>query len=213
MPSVALQELIALGQVHNRPPDTRPSWLSAMDNDPAGTYYRYLYEFTRRHRPAVFLEIGTCEGKAAVHAATGNPQGLVITLDVKEQSKRLAEAHQVPNLVAIVGHSLLLPGKLRYLPLIDALFIDADHSFDAAGREYALYRRFVRPGGVIFFDDIHLNRDMERLWAEIPDAKAELPGLHQSGFGCAVKSNEVELSGILGRFATEAAGCLPDGEV
>lgn len=153
----------------------RPAWLAALDNDPAGTYYRHFFEFTKRFRPALFLEIGTCEEKAAAHAASGNPEGLVITVDVKEQAKRLTEALSVPNIVSLLGHSQELPRRLRYMPRLDALLIDADDTFEAAGREYALYRSFLRDGGTIFFDDIHLNGDMERFWEAIPDPKAELP--------------------------------------
>ncbi|MCE9584602.1 MAG: class I SAM-dependent methyltransferase [Planctomycetes bacterium] len=199
----SLGELLRLASEHEAPPDLRPAWLASLDNDPAGTYYRYFFEFAKRYRPAVFLEIGTCEGKAAAHAAAGNPEGLVITLDVKEQAKRLTEAIGLPNVVSLVGHSLELPRRLRYLPRLDALFIDADHSFETAGREYALYRSFLRDGGTSFFDDIHLNGDMERFWAAMPDPKAELPGLHQSGFGCAVKDARVRLSGDLAAFASE----------
>jgi len=63
---------------------------------------------------------------------------------------------------------------------LDVLFIDGDHSYTGALRDFLLYRRFVRPGGVIAFHDIVPDActrdgvrsagyagDVPRVWSEV----------------------------------------------
>jgi predicted O-methyltransferase YrrM len=167
--------------------DGRPDWLKSIDRDPTSVYYRFFYEFTRAFRPRSIFEIGTCEGLSAAHLAAGNPDGTVITLDIKPEAKRLADALLIPNLVSIVCHSVDAPKRLKWIPPIDLLFVDGNHAFDDAYGEYVAYRPLVRDGGLIFFDDISINDDMQRLWNAVSDPKAILDGLHYTGFGVAEK--------------------------
>ncbi len=168
-------------------PDARPVWLRELDSDPTSVYYRYFYEFARTLKPAVTFEIGTCEGKSAAHFAAGNPEGLVITLDVRAMSKSAMEAMHLPNVVPLLCDSLEAPQRLRYLPTIDLLFIDGDHRLEQAYAEYTAYRPFVRDGGLIFFDDIAINDGMRHLWDSIAEPKQALGGLHYTGFGVVQK--------------------------
>ena len=55
---------------------------------------------------------------------------------------------------------------------IDFLFIDGDHRYAGVKKDYELYAGLVRPGGLIAFHDIRLNRydstiEVARLWEEI----------------------------------------------
>ena len=168
-------------------PDGRPDWLKSIDRDPTSVYYRFFYEFARTFCPKTTFEIGTCEGLSAAHLAAGNPEGTVITLDIKPEAKRLADALLIPNLVSIVCHSIEAPKRLKWIPPIDLLFVDGNHAFDDAYGEYVTYRPLVRDGGLIFFDDISINDDMQRLWNAVSDPKTVLDGLHYTGFGVAEK--------------------------
>jgi diamine N-acetyltransferase len=174
-------------------PDTRPAWLRELDTDATSVYYRYFYDLARALQPAVTFEIGTCEAKSAAHLAAGNPAGLVITLDIRASAKQFADRLALPNLVSILCNSLEAPQQLRYVPMIDVLFIDGDHRFEQSFREYALYRPFVKEGGLIFFDDIEISDEMRRLWDAIPDPKEALPKLHYTGFGVASKASNIDL--------------------
>jgi RimJ/RimL family protein N-acetyltransferase len=168
--------------------DLRPRWLRDLDLDPTSVYYRFLFECSRTLRPAVVFEIGTCEGKSAAHLAAGNPDGLVITLDVRPTARTHVENLRLPNLVFLQSDSMDAPRNLRHMPKIDLLFIDGDHRFDQVYAEYALYRPHVKDDGLIFFDDIDISGEMRRLWAAIPDPKESLPALHYTGFGVAARS-------------------------
>ena len=57
---------------------------------------------------------------------------------------------------------------------IDFLFIDGDHSYEGAIRDFELYSPMVRPGGLVMFHDIrrHTNPDaygVHRLWNELKE--------------------------------------------
>jgi hypothetical protein len=63
---------------------------------------------------------------------------------------------------------------------LDVLFIDGDHSYEGAARDFLLYRHLVRPEGIIAFHDIVPDSftrsgirtpgyagDVPRVWSEI----------------------------------------------
>ena len=59
---------------------------------------------------------------------------------------------------------------------MDFLFIDGDHSYKGAKRDYELYSPLVRRGGVIAFHDIAKHPEamdchVDRLWNEVKQGK------------------------------------------
>lgn len=192
MPTDILGELALLSQTVRLTPDARPEWLRALDTDPTSVYYRYFYVLAQRYGPRSIVEIGTYEGKSAAHLAAGNREGRVTTLDVSAGAKTLADALMIPNLVALVCNSLQAPQLLKWIPDIDLLFIDGHHECHQVQKEYIAFRPFVREGGLIFFDDIHINAGMDHFWSAIPDRKVELPELHYTGFGVAQKTAGIQ---------------------
>jgi predicted O-methyltransferase YrrM len=191
MINFGVDEVQGLASEFGDGPDERPEWLRQLDTDETSVYYRFFFEFARRFRPAIAFEIGTCEGKSAAHLAAGNPEGVVITLDIKPQAKSLADALLLPNLVSVTCDSMAGPQLLRWMPSIDLLFIDGDHTLPQAYGEYELYRPFVKDGGLIFFDDIHISPEMEFMWRTLADPKEDLRALHYTGFGVVRKDSAV----------------------
>lgn len=171
--------------------DLRPEWLRTLDDDPTSVYYRFFFECTAKVKPLVSFEIGTCEGKSAAHLASGHSGGTVITIDIRPESKISVDRLLLPNVVSILGDSLEIPHILKWMPALDLLFIDGQHDLRQAYREYLLYRPYVREGGIVYFDDIHIDNGMERLWEVIQDPKVELPSLHYTGFGVAIKDSRI----------------------
>jgi predicted O-methyltransferase YrrM len=186
-----LEDLRRTEQSLAKEKDLRPEWLRALDDDPTSVYYRFFFECATTMKPLVSLEIGTCEGKSAAHLATGYSGGTVITIDIRPESKTSADRLLLPNVVSIVGDSLEIPHLLKWMPVLDLLFIDGQHDLRQAYREYLLYRPYVREGGLVYFDDIRINSGMERLWEVIQDPKTELPSLHYTGFGVAMKDSRI----------------------
>jgi predicted O-methyltransferase YrrM len=78
---------------------------------------------------------------------------------------------------------------LKHLSPFDILFIDTDHTLEQATFEYATYAPLVRNGGIILFDDIHMN-DMTAFWNTITARKIELNHLHCTGFGAVLAESD-----------------------
>ena len=66
---------------------------------------------------------------------------------------------------------------------IDLLFINTDHTAEQVTAELALFGPLVRPGGLIFFDDIRINPGMSAWWDGLEEDKLELLDMHWTGFG------------------------------
>lgn len=77
--------------------------------------------------------------------------------------------------------------------VFDVVFVDSNHIFDVAYQEYEIYRKRVKPGGFMFFDDIHhlpVFPEMDVFWEHVLDEKIEMNSLHvPDGFG-AVKIDQ-----------------------
>jgi predicted O-methyltransferase YrrM len=176
-------------------PDRRSAALKGLPHasDPDSSYYRFLYEWSRRHRPAVTLEIGSYLGSSAAHMAAGNRKGHVWTIDHSPDAVRHVEELGLENVTAVLsdsGAAVDLVSALLPSP-VDLLYIDGWHSYDQTRGEYHLYRPLVRPGGLMLFDDVDLpteTREMQRFWEEVEEPKLLLPALHHTGFGAVARA-------------------------
>ena len=190
----ALRQLAALISTVT---DDRPEWLKAMPSameegiTQFGRYYRFFWEIAKRWKPGRILEIGTYKGSSIAHFAAGNPEGKCVTVDIEIQASILANELKLPNLLAITGDSGLSVDRCKILAPYDVLFIDGLHDFNHCYGEYCLYRPLVKHGGFIFFDDIHIHKEMEVAWEYIIDEKHDISNLHWTGFGmCQVDQNQ-----------------------
>lgn len=192
-----LDRAIEIGLAVPHSPDVRPAWLRELDRDPTSVYYRALFAWVAEHGRAVkALEIGTYQGFSTAHLAAGYLGSHVVTVDC-DATKSAGAAEllhpRVPNIQFLVGDSAsqeVFDCAGRLAPY-DVLFIDAEHSFRSAYREYMLYRPLVTDGGLILFDDVGLNVEMEKFWSSIADPKARVDVLHYTGFGMCVKDPSV----------------------
>jgi predicted O-methyltransferase YrrM len=194
------EEMLAILEETGRS-DGRPAWAVDVQKRYSGPdnpydYYRFLYQFARKYKPALTLEIGTYRGVSAAAFATGNPAGQVVTIDINPQSLLDVQAMPLSNVVALTCDSFTFDWKaLKGDAPIDLLYIDGDHTYDRALREYCRYRKFMRTGGIIIVDDI-LYPELQRMWNEIPDEKIELHRAHNTGMG-AVRVDQSIKVGLL----------------
>lgn len=183
-----LDEVSALARRLLSIPDARPGWLknmpSAMDEKVTqfARYHRFFFEYVRAFSPERILEIGTYLGSSAAHLAYGHA-GHVVTVDIEMDAVRRANDLHLQNLTAVFGDSALLLDTIGPMGPFDAVFIDAAHDFARCYGDYIRYRPLVKPGGLMFFDDIHLCPEMDQAWFSIADRKIDLPSLHYTGFG------------------------------
>ena len=143
-------------------------------------YYRFLYRLAQETKPRLSLELGTHTGISAACLAEGNPDGKVVTVDiapfVRDDCRRSNIQYQTQDSLT----------PIRFIEPIDILFLDTNHDGVHPLQEYLLYKDFMSPNGVIFFDDIFLLECMKKFWeAFIPERgeKFEIPVHGGAGFG------------------------------
>lgn len=178
--------------IKNTLPEHRTEKVRTNPHEPAVMcrYYRLLFEYVRVTGAKSVMETGTFRGASALHLAAGNPEVRVLTLDCDPNAKKLVDALGQKNIEAVTCNSVDAVDivKEKYAPL-DVLFIDSDHSYKIASGEWKAFRPFLKIGGAAFFDDIHMNPEMDRFWAEIQDPKLDISPLHVKGFGAAVRAS------------------------
>ena len=117
---------------------------------------RVLSMFSKMIRPKVVLEIGTYLGYSALCFAEGLAEGgKVITLDIQEDTNRMARAfaartEHADRIDFRLGNAAdIIPGLEE---VFDLVFIDADKP--NYSRYYDLVFEKVRPGGFIIADNV-----------------------------------------------------------
>ena len=123
---------------------------------------RILSLFSHLVRPRLVVEIGTYMGYSALCLAEGLAEdGRVVTLDVNEETNRIAESFwaRTPFAERIEGR---LENALDYLAAmedeIDLVFIDADKENYSAYFDLVLPK--MRPGGLIIADNVLWSGDV-----------------------------------------------------
>jgi predicted O-methyltransferase YrrM len=159
-------------------------------------------------RPRVAVEIGTfLGGSLFVICRLSEPDALIVSIDLPDGRfgggygryrpalfRSFTQRKQRLELIRGDSHSQevlsQLEATLRGSP-IDLLFIDGDHTYEGAKRDFDLYSPLVRKGGVIALHDIspgHPEGDVgvPRLWDEIKSAHKHeelIEGPNQGGYG------------------------------
>lgn len=170
--------------------DPRPADIQRYPGKPLyeTQYYRFLYELVRDTKPAIVVEIGTRRGESAIQMATAHPGSQILTIDIDPNSAEFIRKMKLKNLRAITSDSAKAVHEVKIWAPFDMLFIDSDHCYERATAEFKAYSPFVKKGGIMIFDDIHINDGMTKFWNEITYPKIELNELHIKGFGAAIKT-------------------------
>jgi predicted O-methyltransferase YrrM len=157
-------------------------------------YLASLTSILGKENPALkILELGTATGVSAAFMMEAlGPEGSLTTIEIRDLDRapdspwrfdHLAPWKDDPRLRRILG-DVLDPEIHGPIPAADLLFVDTDHSFEQAVREWQIYRLKVVPYGIAAFDDIHFNDGMERFWDSIDLPKFDTGRvIHEAGFG------------------------------
>jgi cephalosporin hydroxylase len=180
--------------------DPRPIEMQAWQREhpkrwiPARRYYSLMYALARVYEPEVMVELGTDHGYGAWHLAAGNPNGLVVAVDVTFD--RL-ERELIPDNVELVRmDSRAAVGEVRRLAdgrPVGLVFFDSTHNREHASEELRLYDPMCDRGAIQLFDDVTESVDMRRFWKGVPEPKLLLPKMHPRwnskvpGFGVRVR--------------------------
>lgn len=134
------------------------------------------YAICRITKPAIVVETGVQSGVSSafiLQALRDNHKGLLYSIDLPDQDLLKAIPSHIrmgkqsgwivppeldENWVLITGKSQdNLSSLLKKIEVIDIFIHDSEHSFDNMYAEYEEAWQFLRSGGVLLSDDVHLN--------------------------------------------------------
>jgi len=184
---------IAESVLKEKPPSV-PAWAWELSDreHPSRTYYAFLHALVRACEPELVVELGTDKGTSAMFLATATwASVLSIDCDIRatEHLQEIACARGLVNINGFTGDTSKRPAVecvKAYGRPIDLLFIDTDHSLAHIRKETAAYFPLMRPGGLVAYDDIHINAEMSQFWAELDKPKIEVLQPYWAGFGVSI---------------------------
>lgn len=172
----------------------------------------HFLEHARKLRPRTVVEIGTAAGgtlhflsRVAMDSAT------IVSVDLpggrfgggysnwrRLLYRRVVKSRQTLHLIrenSQDDRTLQAVKKALGGAMIDLLFIDGDHTYNGVSRDFEIYSKLVRVGGMIAMHDIVPSPgdpaiEVSRLWDEIRHSEREcfeIRGRHEGGgFGIGV---------------------------
>lgn len=164
--------------------DTRPIWLSRMvDRPDSFRYYRVFVTLAKYMQPELIVELGTNKGVGAFHFKYGCPAAKAFTVDLylSAKDKLLADQGIIHSVSDSVDYAKLVDDGS-----VDILFVDTNccvkgnpqTSYSMVVEETEAWLPKMKPGGIILFDDIHLNSGRHQAWNELEGNKLEVKELH-----------------------------------
>jgi predicted O-methyltransferase YrrM len=149
---------------------------------------RVLYRCARGRQTAIEVGANVGLGSVWIAAALDRPQRLML-LDGAGALLQIADRHvqEIAGFSCELHEGLFaetVPALADELPdeSVDFVFIDGEHFYEPTMRDADLIIPKVRDTGVIVFDDISWNDDMERAWAELarrPDCQLAIEPRHR----------------------------------
>ncbi len=160
-------------------------------------YYRLFWHIAREFRPGFTVELGAWQATAAAHFASGNPDGVVVTIDhhtdpgdEAHKARAMEAAQQYPNLLYFQGWTWDVVGDVKAVGRpIEVLFIDSWHDKRYAIRDWASYSPLLADSALVICDDIlpddpSLGDGMVQFWQGLSsvcdgflDARLHPPGI------------------------------------
>lgn len=130
-----------------------------------------LLRIIAKRQPKVILEIGTSSGGTLfAFARVASPKAIMISVDLPVGEfgegyypwripyyKSFANFQQEIKLIRADSHSKSSFDKVKGILAerhLDLLFIDGDHAFEGVKKDFEMYSRLVKKGGLIAFHDV-----------------------------------------------------------
>ncbi len=154
---------------HLNQTDTRRS-SQVRTNQQMGQLYSHL---CRLRSSDNVLEFGTAFGVSGMYWLSGLKAGHLYTFEpniiwadiARENIAAISENYTLTvgtfeeNCDAVLGDSR-----------IDIAFIDAIHTSEFVDSQFAIVKKFMKPGGLVLFDDTTFSSDMKQCWEKIATA-------------------------------------------
>ena len=147
--------------------------------DSGQEHYRLLVYISTLYKGKTLLDIGTYQGNSAI-ALSPNKNNKIISFDLKEQP--IISKIKSDNIQFRIGNIL----ELRFKEIILScpfIMVDTFHNGDFE-TEFVNYLTEIKYKGLVLFDDIHLNKEMQDFWDGLKLEKYDITEIgHFSGTG------------------------------
>ena len=125
---------------------------------------------------SAYLGIGAVLADPAIRVRTGDISGARINI-----AKEIHSKINLSNIDYFVGDFAESINDFLVTP-IGLCFVDALHTYDATIKNFKKLRAFMKPKGIMVFDDINWSEGMQHAWADITKSetfysKAEIEGV------------------------------------
>lgn len=142
-----------------------------LESSPGSGEYVGTYDWMKELSLTGFIEIGSAWG-ASFHIWATLIQGKKISIDMEPLGQypqnftmeRMIQRNEIwskhfSDVYPIIGDSRANTtvdkvAEVLNGDLVDWLYIDAEHTYEAAKSDFEMYKHFIRPGGYIGFHDI-----------------------------------------------------------
>lgn len=153
-----------------------------------------LLEFVSARAPRLVCEIGTAMGGTTYLLGQSLPSvERLIGVDIFVRRRRRLEFFSRPGqCLTFLEGSSYAPETVASLSnhlsgeKLDLLFIDGDHNYRGVANDFALYRHFVKDGGIVVFHDIvedfktRYGRDTGRWVGDVPRFWREIKSFYET---------------------------------
>lgn len=160
-----------------------------------------LLKILEKGRLKNILEIGTADGGTLfLFSQISQPRSKIVSIDLPngyprwriklyksfcKGNRRIYLIRRDSHKVETVEHvDNILSGKK-----LDFLFIDGDHSYEGVKKDFEMYKRLVKKGGIIVRDKIKNSGDVWKFWREIKKIYRTIEIIEnkkQNGYGIGV---------------------------
>jgi predicted O-methyltransferase YrrM len=133
-----------------------------------------LFRLVEHFKPKTILELGTSLGISTLFMALAadNHETQIITFEgckqIAEKARENFEELEQENIEIIIGNiDQTLPKSLPSFPLLDFIFLDANHRYEPTISYFNQVLEKCHKDTLIILDDIHWSEGMEKAWKEI----------------------------------------------
>ena len=113
----------------------------------------FLNHLIKENDFTTMAEVGVRDGRTTFHLLDQNPNLTIYAIDnnISQFYNNQVEKKYEERLIPIEGNSSLMADKI---PMVDLIFIDADHSYQGCSKDIAAYKNKINDGGLLTGHDI-----------------------------------------------------------
>ena len=113
----------------------------------------FLNHFIKENNFLTMAEVGVRDGRTTFHLLDQNPNLTIYAIDnnISQFYNDTIKKKYEERLIPIQGNSSLMVDKI---PMVDIIFIDADHSYQGCSKDIRAYKSKVKEAGLLTGHDI-----------------------------------------------------------